>query len=181
MAKKQSAFERKANEIARVAFLDKDGKPKSAAWLYAFMLAILFAVFYAGIFIGSGLLLGKAWPEGSAWAIILQYLMTAVLGSLLCLAFCLFMKGTRRCLIWYAYIWLAVLFVMILLTVLLLCDWAGGNGGAELWQFGILLLFPSILSILCGGIPAKILWDRELKKQYEAEEQKKSRPSYYNT
>ena len=182
MARKQSNFEKKVNEFARVTFLDKDGKPKSAVWLYAFMLAILFAVFYVAVYLGAGFLLGRIWPDGSTLAILLQYLATAVIGSGLCLLFCLFMKGPRRCFIWYAYIWLTVLFVMTLLTSLFMCDWASGEGPAIFWQYCTLIFFPAILSILAGGIPAYLLWNRELKKQREAQEEvKKSRPSYYNT
>ncbi len=180
MAKKQSTFERKVNEFARVTFLGKDGKPKSAVWLYAFMLAILFAVFYVGIYLLSGLLLGKVWPQGSAGAILLQYLCTVVIGTALCLLSCLIFKGPRRCFIYYAYIWLAILFAMMFLTSLLLCGWDAGTGWTDLWWFCIIIFFPSILSILAGGIPARILWHRELQKQYEAE-QSKQRPSYCNT
>ena len=61
MAKKQSNFEKRINEFARVTFLTEDGKPKSAVWLYAFMLSILFGVFYLGIYLGAGTLLGKIW------------------------------------------------------------------------------------------------------------------------
>lgn len=179
MTKQQSTLERKVNAFARVTFLDKDGKPKSAAWLYAFMLAILFAVIYTAIFIGSGLLFGSILPD-SVWAIVLQYLVTAVPGTLLCLTFCFFMKGPRRCFICYAYVWMAILFVMILLTVLVMCDWAGGNGWIELWQFSVILLLPAALSVLAGGIPAWLLWRRELRRQHETEAQV-SRPSYYNT
>lgn len=181
MARKQSTLEKKINEYARVTFLTKDGKPKSAVWLYAFMLSILFAVIYVAIYLGSGFLLGKLWPDGSVWAILLQYLATAVIGSGLCLLFCLFMKGPRRCFVYYAYIWLAILLAMMILTSLFMCDWASGEGWSIFWQYCTLVFFPSILSILAGGIPARILWHRELEKRQEAEELSKARPSYYNS
>ena len=181
MAGKQSRIEKKVNEFARVTFLTEDGKPKSAVWLYAFMLSILFAVFYLAVYIGSGLLLGKLWPDGSVWAIVLQYLATAVIGSGLCLLFCLVFRGPRRCFVWYSYIWLAILLGMMVLTSLFMCDWAGGEGWSIFWQYCTLVFFPSILSILAGGIPARILWRRELEKQKEAAERAASRPSWYNT
>ena len=181
MARKQSGFEKKINEFARVTFLTEDGKPKSAVWLYAFMLSILFAVFYLAIYLGSGLLLGKLWPDGSAWAILLQYLATAVIGSGLCLLSVLLFKGPRRCFVYYAYIWLAILLGMMIVTSLFMCDWASGEGWSIFWQYCTLVFFPSILSILAGGIPARFLWRRELQKQQEAEEAAKARPSYYNT
>ena len=181
MARKQSTFERKVNEFARVTFLDKDGKPKSAVWLYAFLLAILFAVLYAAIYFGSGLLLGKVWPDGSVWAILLQDLITAAVGGAVCLLFCLIFKGPRRCFVYYAYLWLLILLVLMLPTVLLMCGWNKGSGWQDFWQYCVFLFFPAILSILAGGIPARILWNRELWKQYEAQEAAKSRPSYYQS
>ena len=181
MAGKQSTFDRKVNEFARVTFLDKDGKPKSAVWLYAFMLAILFAVLYVGVYLAAGFLLGRIWPDGPVHAILLQYLITAVIGSGLCLLSVLIFKGPRRCFVYFAYIWLAILLGMMVLTSLFMCDWASGNGWLDFWMFCVVVFFPSILAILSGGIPARILWRRELQKQYEAQEQAKSRPSYYNT
>ena len=62
MAKKQSSLDRKINEFSRVTFLDETGRPKSAAWLYSFLLAILYALLYIAVFIGSGLLLGRWMP-----------------------------------------------------------------------------------------------------------------------
>lgn len=181
MARKQSNLENKINEFARVTFLTKDGKPKSAVWLYAFMLSILFAVIYLAVYLGSGFLLGKLWPEGSVHAILLQYLITAVIGSGLCLLSALIFKGPRRCFVYYAYIWLAILLCMMIVTSLFMCDWASGEGWSIFWQYCTLMFFPSILSILTGGIPARTLWHRELTKQHEAEEAAKARPSYYNT
>ena len=181
MARKQSGFEKRINEFARVTFLTEDGKPKSAVWLYAFMLSILFAVFYLAVYLGAGMLLGKLWPDGSVAAILLQYLATAVVGSGLCLLFCLIFRGPRRCFVWYAYIWLAILLVMMVLTSLFMCDWASGEGWGVFWQYCVLVFLPSVLSILTGGIPALLLWRREQQKQREAEEAANARPSYYNT
>ena len=181
MAAKQSRLEKKINEFARVTFLTEDGKPKSAVWLYAFLLSILFAVLYLAVYLGSGFLLGRIWPDASVWAILLQYLITAVIGSGLCLLSELIFRGPRRCFVWYAYIWLAILLGMMVLTSLFMCDWASGEGWSIFWQYCTLVFLPSILSILAGGIPARILWHRELRKQREAEETAKARPSYYNT
>ena len=181
MAGKQSAFERKVNEFARVTFLDKDGKPKSAVWLYAFMLAILFAVLYAAVYLAAGFLLGRVWPDGSVWAIVLQYLLTAAVGGGLCLLSCLLFKGPRRCFVYYAYIWLAILLIMMIPVVLLMCGWNKGSGWQDFWPYCVFLFFPSILAIAAGGIPSRILWHRELQKQHEAQAQAKSRPSYYNS
>ena len=181
MAKKQSNFEKRINEFARVTFLTEDGKPKSAVWLYAFMLSILFGVFYLGIYLGAGTLLGKIWENGSVWALLLQMLATAVLGGALSLAFCLVFRGPRRCFVYYAYIWLAILLGMMFLTTLFMCDWKGGEGWIDLWSFCVLLYVPSILSILSGGLIARFLWKRELRRKEEAEAAAKARPSYYNS
>ena len=59
MAKKPDKLDRKFTEFSRVTFLDENGRPKSAAWLYSFMLGLLYAILYAAVFIGTGLLLGK--------------------------------------------------------------------------------------------------------------------------
>ena len=43
MAKERSKLQRRIDAFTRVLFLDENGKPKSATFLYSFLLAILFA------------------------------------------------------------------------------------------------------------------------------------------
>ena len=182
MAGKQSNFEKRVNEYARVTFLTEDGKPKSAVWLYAFLLSILFALVYLAIYLVSGFLLGKVWPDGAAVAILIQYAVTAAIGSGLCLLSCLLLRGPRRCFVYYAYFWLLVLLGMMVITSLFMCDWAGGTGWFDFWMFCIVVFFPSLLSILAGGFAARALWRREQLRQQKAEEENAvQRPSYYNT
>ena len=96
MAKNPSKLDRKLNEFSRAAFLTPEGRPKSAAFLYGFLLSVLYGLIYIGIYILFGFLLGQLWPEGSLAAILLHYLATALVGSGICLAACLFLKGPRR-------------------------------------------------------------------------------------
>ena len=67
-------------------------------------------------------------------------------------------------------------------ATLLMSDWKEGYGWTDMWLFCIYLFFPAVLSLLAGGIPARILWNRE-RERMQAEESAKtmSRPSYYNT
>ena len=90
MAKKPDKLDRKFTEFSRVTFLDENGRPKSAAWLYSFMLGLLYAILYAAVFIGTGLLLGRL-ESPSGFVIVLQYLITAVIGMLV--VYCL--KGVK--------------------------------------------------------------------------------------
>ncbi len=181
MAKKQSKLETKFNEFSRVAFLDETGKPKSAVWLYSFLIGLLLAIFYAAVFIGSGLLLGRWFPEASLWILPVQYLLTAVIGSIPGVLLAFLLREEHKALAYYAYIWIAILVLLMVPATLLMSDWAGGYGWTDMWMFCIFLFFPAILSILAGGIPARLLWNKELEKKRAAEQKAKSRPSYYNT
>jgi len=181
MAKKQSKLETKFNEFSRVTFLDETGKPKSAAWLYSFLIGLLLAIVYAAVFIGSGLLFGRWFPEPTLWVILLQYLATAVIGSVPGILLAVLLQEEHKALAYYAYIWIAILVLLTLPATLLMSDWKNGYGWTDMWMFCIYLFFPAILSILAGGIPARLLWNRELEKKRAAERKAKSRPSYYNT
>lgn len=181
MAKKQSKLENKLNAISRAAFLDENGRPKSAVWLYSFMIGLVFVIFYAGVFIGSGLLLSRLFKEASFGIILLQYLITAVLGSAPGILLALFLKEDRKALIWYAYLWMAVLLALTIPATLLMSDWEGGYGWTDMWLFCVYLYFPALLSLLVGGIPVRALWRKEQERMAELEELANSRPSYYRT
>ena len=118
MAKKQSKLETKLNAFSRVTFLDENGRPKSSAWLYSFLLGLLFATIYAAVFIGSGILLARVFPNASFAILLLQYLMTALVGSIPGLLFSLFLKEDRKALPYYAYIWIGVLVLLVYGSVL---------------------------------------------------------------
>ena len=181
MAKKQSKLENKLNEISRVAFLDENGRPKSAVWLYSFMIGLAFAVLYVALFIGSGLLLSRLFTEASLWIILLQYLITAVVGSIPGILLAVFLREDRKALIWYAYIWILILLLLTVPATLMMSDWKEGYGWTDMWLFCVYLYFPALLCFAAGGIPVRALWRKEQEQMAELEEIAKSRPSYYNT
>lgn len=180
MAKKQSKLDQKLDSFARAAFLGADGKPKSAVWLYAFLLAILFGLLYVAVYLVFGYLFGKN-TEAGLGTVVLHTLITAVVGSIPAVLLAVFLKEDRKALVAYAYVWLAVLFVLSLIMGFLLCDWKGGNGWTEFTALATVVFFPSLLSILVGGIPAWILFRKEMKRMTEQAQQTPARPSYYNT
>ena len=181
MAKKQSKLEHKLNEISRVAFLDENGRPKSAAWLYSFMIGLAFTVLYAVVFIGSGLLLSRLFDEASFGVIALQYLFTAVVGSIPGILLAWLLKEDRKALIWYAYIWMAVLLILTVPATLMMSGWKDGYGWTDMWLFCVYLYFPALLSLLAGGFPVRALWRKEQERMTALEEKANSRPSYYRT
>ena len=178
MAKKQSKLDRKVNEYSRVLFLDENGRPKSAAWLYSFLLGLLYAIVYAAVFIGSGLLLGRI-ENASVAVILLQYLITAVIGSVPCVALIFAFKENKQYVV-AAYIWLAVIVVLMIPATLLMSFGNNGEGWSDMWMFCVLLFFPAILSIAVGGTASYLLW-RRAQNAEQAEIEAKKRPSYYNT
>ncbi|MBR3178781.1 MAG: hypothetical protein IKF49_04645 [Clostridia bacterium] len=178
MAKKQSSLDRKINEFSRVTFLDENGRPKSAAWLYSFLLAILYALLYIAVFIGAGFLLGR-WMPASLLAIPFQYILTAVIGSIPCVAL-FFVFKQHKAYVVGAYIWLAVLMLLMIPATLLMSDWKEGYGWTDMWMFCIYLFFPAILSIGLGGTSAYLLYRKHVLDE-EAKVEAKNRPSYYNT
>lgn len=181
MAKKQSKLDTKLNAMSRAAFLDENGRPKSAAWLYSFMIGLAFAVLYAAVFIGSGLLLSRLFADASFGVILLQYLITALIGSIPGVLLAVFLKEDRKALIWYAYIWVLVLLILTVPATLLMSDWKEGYGWTDMWLFCVYLYFPALLCLAAGGIPACMLWRKEQQQIAALEEKAKSRPSYYNT
>ena len=180
MARKQSNLDRKIDAFARATFIGADGKPKSAAWLYAFLLAIGFGLLYVAVYLVFGFLLGKDGNAGLG-TVVLHALITAVLGSVPAVLLAVFLKQQNKALVAYAYVWLAVLFVLSLIMGFLLCDWKGGNGWTEFIALATVVFFPSLLAILVGGVPAWILYRRARKMPQAEEPPAKKRPSYYNT
>lgn len=180
MAKSKSRLDQKLDAFARVTFLGEDGKPKSAVWLYAFLIAIVIALVDVALYLGLGFLFGQN-ENAALWTVALHALAVAVLGAIPAVLLAVFLKEDRKALIAYAYLWLAVLFVLSLGMGILLCDWAGGNGWTELIALGTVVFFPSLLCIGIGGAPAWILWIRERNRLRAIEEEAVRRPSYYNT
>ena len=177
MAKKPDKLDRKFTEFSRVTFLDENGRPKSAAWLYSFMLGLLYAILYAAVFIGTGLLLGRL-ETPSGFVIVLQYLITAVIGSVPCVAL-FFAFREHKGYVVGAYIWLAVLVLLMVPTTLLM---SGGSEdfGWSMWMFCIYIFFPAILCIGVGGSASYLLYQRSVRAEQD-EIKSKNRPSYYNT
>lgn len=180
MAKERSKLQRRIDAFTRVLFLDENGKPKSATFLYSFLLAILFGVIYAASYLLLLDVLNNAFGALPVfWQNVLQFLIPAIVGSIPCvLSFFLFRDENKR-LVPDAYLWLLALLVLFMLAALLLIDWS--DAATEYGLFWMLLGLPMLVSALVGGIPAFLLYRVELKKRKAAQEQAKKRPSYYNT
>lgn len=177
MAKERSKFQRKLDGFLRNLFFEENGRPKSAAFLYAFLLAILFVLVYLAAFL---LLLGpveRAFSHASVTVRnIAEYILPAVVGSGLCLLLML-RPGMRRQ-VASAYLVMAGLLVLIYIFELFVIDWA--DAATEYGLFMVLLGLPGLACVLTGGVPALLLYRRSIKQQ-EAEESRPSRRSWYNT
>ena len=162
MAKERSAMQRKIDQFLRVLFLDESGAPKSAVLLYSFLLAILFVLIYLAAYL---LLLDPLEQAFSGVSVaarnIIQYLVPAVAGSVPCIAL-YFAFPKQKQLVPYAFLWMVILLAAIMLFELLLIDWS--DAWTEYSLFLAILGIPLAVSILCGGIPATLLYRKDMKK-----------------
>ena len=179
MAKERSAIQRKIDQFLRVLFLDEKGAPKSAVLLYSFLLAILFVLIYLAAYL---LLLDPLEQLCSGASVaarnIIQYLVPAIAGSVPCVAL-YFAFPKKKQLVPYAFLWMVALLVAIMLFELLLIDWS--DAWTDYQLFLVILAIPLAVSILCGGIPATLLYRKDMKKAREERENAPKRSSYYNT
>lgn len=180
MAKERSKLQRRIDSFTRALFLDENGKPKSATFLYSFLLAVLFGAIYAAAYL---LLLDPLEKTFSHlpvfWKNVFEYLIPAVAGSVPCVLSIFLFRAESKRLVPCAYLWMAALLVLIMLAALLLIDWS--DAATEYALFWMILGLPIAASAIIGGVPAFLLYRRELKKCKAIEEQAKKRPSYYNT
>ena len=63
--------------------------------------------------------------------------------------------------------------------LMLLIDWSDAK--TEYTLFWMLLGLPLLLSAVCGGVPAFLIWHRIRNKQKKEQEKAPNRPSYYQT
>ena len=180
MAKERSKLQRWIDSFSRALFLDENGRPKSATFLYAFLLSLA----YIGVYVAAYLLLldplHAAFSGFSTfWQNVLEYLIPALAGSVPCVLLIFAFRGENKRLVPCAYLFMAGILVLILLGELLLIDWSDAR--TEYTLFWMLLGLPLLLSVVCGGTPAFLLYRRELKKRKAEREQAPQRPSYYNT
>ncbi len=178
MASKRSFFQRKLDGILRGLFFEENGRPKSAAMLYSFLLAILFVLIYAASYLVlldplEKFFSGAPVPVRNA----VEYAVPAVVGSALCLLFVL-LPGEKKGLVAGAYLWLGLVLVAVMIFELFLIDWS--DAGTEYGLFMALLGIPGILAVLTGGIPAMLLYRREHATK-GAQEPLKARPSWYDS
>ena len=180
MAKERSKLQRWIDDVTRALFLDENGKPKSATFLYAFLLAIM----YAGVYAAAYLLLLD--PLNNAlsglsvfWQNVLEYLIPALVGSVPCVLLIFAFRGENKRLVPNAYLWLAAFFVLTFFGELLIINWS--DAATELHLFFVIIGLPLLVSIVCGGVPAFLLYRRVLKKRAAEQEQAPHRPSFYNT
>ena len=180
MAKERSKLQRWVDSFTRALFLDENGKPKSATFLYAFLLALLFVAVYIAAYL---FLLDPLHEAFSGipmfWQNVLQYLIPALAGSVPCVLLMFAFRGENKRLVPCAYLFLAIMLVLIMLAELLLIDWSDAK--TEYTLFWMLLGLPLLLSVVCGGVPAFLLWCHIRNKQKKEQAKAPNRPSYYNT
>ena len=180
MAKERSKLQRRIDSFTRALFLDENGKPKSATFLYSFLLAVLFGAVYAAAYLLLLDPLNRAFGDLPVfWQNVLQYLIPAIAGSVPCVLSIFLFREEKKQLVPCAYLWMAALLVLFMLAALLLIDWS--DAATEYGLFWVLLGLPMAVSAVVGGIPAFLLYRKELKKRKAEEEIAKKRPSYYNT
>lgn len=177
MAKDRSKFQRKFDGFLRDLFFEENGKPKSAALLYAFLLAVLFLFVCAGSYLLLLEPLEKAFSNASVVVRnIVEYTVPAIVGSGICLL--LTLKRDKRKLVASAYLFMAGLFAVICLFELFVIDWS--DAATEYGLFMAVLGLPALACVIFGGVPALLIWRHELKKQAE-EEKRPARRSWYDT
>ena len=181
--KEKTAFGRTVDAFCRALFLTEDGRPKSAAFLYSFCLAILFLLLYLLSYL---LLLDPlerlfaGVPAGLRN--LMEILLPALAGSVPCV--CLFfpLKKNRN-LVPAAFLWLLVLLIGSMVMMLLLCDWS--DGGMEYRLFLYLLAAPAGASLLIGGTASALLFRAFSRKEaaaaQAAEERASARPTWYGS
>ena len=179
MAGKGSNFQRKLDGVLRGLFFEENGKPRSAALLYSFLLAILFILLYGASYLLLLDPLERALSGASVfWRNLAEYVVPALVGSIPCLLVA-FLPGDTKRLVLGAYLWMGGLLVAIMLFELLLIDWS--DAATEYGLFMVLVNLPGLASVLIGGIPALLLYLRERKGRAEAETKAPERPSWYGS
>jgi hypothetical protein len=180
MAKERSKLQRWVDSFTRALFLDENGKPKSATFLYAFLLALLFVAVYIAAYLFLLDPLHEAFSGIPTFLQnVLQYLVPALIGSVPCVLLIFLFRGENKRLVPCAYLFLAIMLVLIMLAELLLIDWSDAK--TEYTLFWMLLGLPLLLSVVCGGVPAFLLWCHIRNKQKKEQAKAPNRPSYYNT
>ena len=180
MAKERSKLQRWVDSFTRSLFLDENGKPKSATFLYAFLLALLFVAVYIAAYLFLLDPLHEAFSGiPTFWQNVLQYLVPALVGSVPCVLLIFVFRDENKRLVPCAYLFLFVMLVLTMLVELLLIDWSDAK--TEYTLFWMLLGLPLLLSVVCGGVPAFLIWRRIRNKQKKEQEKAPNRPSYYQT
>ncbi|MBQ5950918.1 MAG: hypothetical protein IJL66_02065 [Lachnospiraceae bacterium] len=182
MAKERSKFQRWVDGVLRSLFFEENGKPRSAAFLYSFLLALLFAFIYIA---GYLLLVDPVEKLLSGASVAVRNAAEYLLPALVCSGICLLLTllpGSAKRLVAGAYLWMGALVLAMMLFELVLIDWS--DAATEYGLFMILLGIPGLLAVVTGGIPAFLLYRRDAKKQREKEKEQekkeKERPSWYH-
>lgn len=164
--KEKSRLSRKIDEICRVVFLTEEGKPKSAALVYSFSLAL---VFISVILLGYALLVDpiEIGLSGSpVWLRqVLEYLVPGVVSAALCTALSLaFRKRERLGTVAAAFTWVDIVFVVIVITMVFIVD--GSDWAAEYGLFMVVAGIPMLVSAVLGTVASQVVYRRR-KKSYD--------------
>jgi hypothetical protein len=153
----------KLDRFWRILFLNEQGRPKSAMFLYSFCLSLLFFAIYAASYFFLIDVLESAFAASSVlMRNILQAVLPGLAGTLVCCA--LFYVFPDKRLVPVAYLWLAAFALAALITMACI---------TEREEFRIFLYFFAMLipaGLLSGGLISFLQFRRYRQKAEKAKE-----------
>lgn len=160
----QGTFREKLDQFWRVLFLNEQGRPKSAMFLYSFCLSLLFFAVYAAAYFFLIDVLESAFAASSVPVRnILQAVLPGLAGTLVCCA--LFYAFPDKRLVPVAYLWLAAFALAALITMAFI---------TEKEEFQIFLYFYAMLipaGLLSGGLISFLQFRRYRQKAAKVKEE----------
>lgn len=159
MAKtKDETLRSKLDRFWSVLFLDENGRPKSAIFLYSFCLSLLFFVVYA---LSYGFLIDVIETALADQTVLVRNVFQSVLPGLAATVVCcaMFFLFPDKRLVPAAYLWLATYALAAVVTMLFI---------TEKEEFRIFLYFFAMLvpvGLISGGAISALLFRRSLKRK----------------
>ena len=160
----QGTFRNKLDHFWRVLFLNEQGRPKSAMFLYSFCLSLLFFAIYTAAYFFLIDVLESAFAASSVLVRnLFQSVLPGLLGTVVCCA--LFYVFPDKRLVPVSYLWLAALALAALLTMAFI---------TEKEEFRIFLYFFAMLvpsGLVSGGLISFLQFRRYRQKIAQVKEE----------
>lgn len=178
--KEQSKFSKKIDTICRALFLTEEGKPKSAAFLYSFCLAVLFFGIYLGADVACVAFLNEKFPEPTTWVNILQFALPGVAAAAVCVCFTFFFRTIEnKKIVPSAFAWLCALTLGAMIIMIFLCDPA--DSLLEYRLFMYIVIGPILVFLVAGTLGSQLLVRKYMAEEAQRKQNMPKRASYYNT